>query len=98
MTNSAAVRSEEGPILQKLDELIDLRDNAFKDLSEKPADSTNDWLTINFLFSISYRRLGSEALNQLNIILHGWTSPDPLSLREFSAMLYRLRELIAHGL
>jgi hypothetical protein len=98
MTNSAAVLSDEGPILQKLDELIDLRGHSFISLSEKPADTINDWLTINFLFTINYRGLGSEALNQLNIILHGWTSPDPPSLREFSSMLQRLRELIAQGL
>jgi hypothetical protein len=84
--------------LQKLDELIDLRNNTFTDLPEKPADSTNDWLTINLLYSISYRRLGPEALDQVNIILHGWTSPDPPSLREFSSMLQTLRELIAQGL
>jgi hypothetical protein len=73
MKNSVAVTVSEVPMLQKLDKLIDLRDNTFVDLPERPADSINDWLTINFLFSISYRDLGSEALNQLNIILHGWT-------------------------
>ena len=98
MTNSAAICSDEGPILQKLDELIDLRNDTFPDLPERPADSINDWLTINLLFSISYRHLGPEALNQLNVILHVWTSPDPPSLREFSSMLHRLREFIAQGL
>ena len=97
MKNSVAVISE-GPILRKLDELIDLRNNTLIDVPEKSADSINDWLTINFLFTISYRDLGSESLNQLNIILHGWTSPDPPSLREFSSMLQRLRESIAQGL
>jgi hypothetical protein len=97
MKNSVAVISE-GPILQKLDELIDLRNNTLIDVPEESADSINDWLAINFLFTISYRDLGSESLNQLNIILHGWTSPDPPSLREFSSMLQRLRESIARGL
>ena len=97
MENPVAVISE-GPILQKLDELIDLRNNTFTGVPEKSADSINDWLTINFLFSISCPDLGSESLSQLNIILHGWTSPDPPSLREFSSMLQRLRDLIAQGL
>ena len=97
MKNSPAVISE-GPLLEKLDELLDLRNNTFSDLPEKSADSTNDWLTINFLLSISCQDLGSEALSQLNIILDGWTSPDPPSLREFSSMLQRLRESIARGL
>ena len=96
--NNSAVIINEVPMLQKLDKLIDLRDNAFVDLPEQPADSINDWLTINFLLSINCRHLGSEALNQLNIILLAWTSPDPLSPQEFSSMLQRLREFIAQGL
>jgi len=96
--NNSTVIINEVPMLQKLDKLIDLRDNAFVDLPEQPADSINDWLTINFLLSINCRQLGSEALNQLNIILHAWTSPDPLSPRDFSSMLQRLREFIARGL
>jgi hypothetical protein len=98
MKNSGAVTISEVPMLEKLDKLIHLRDNTLVDLPETPADSINDWLTINFLLSIRRRDLGSEALNQLNIILLGWTSPDPPSLREFSSMLQRLREFIAQGL
>ena len=98
MKNSVADIISEVPMLQKLNKLIDLRDNTLIDLPEKPADSVNDWLMINFLFSISYRELGSEALNQLNIILNAWTSPDPLSPQEFSSMLQRLREFIARGI
>jgi hypothetical protein len=98
MTNSAAILTSEGPILQQLDDLIKHRSETLTDLPERPADSTSDWLAINFLFNIGCQHLGSQGLNQLNIIIRGWTSPNPLSLREFALMLQRLRGLIAQGL
>jgi hypothetical protein len=97
MTNSTAVRTNEGPILQQLDELIKRRNDTPSPWPEKSADSTSDWLAINFLFNIGCQDLGSQGLNQLNVIFRGWTSPNPLSLREFGSMLQTLRELIAQG-
>ena len=98
MTNSTAVPRNEGSILQQLDEFIRLRNDTLRVSSEKPADSTSDWLAINFLFRIGCQDLGTQGLNQLNIIFRGWTAPNPVSLREFGSMLQRLRELIAQGL
>ena len=44
--NNSAVIINEVPMLQKLDKLIDLRDNAFVDLPEQPADSINEaWIS-----------------------------------------------------
>ena len=72
--NNSAVVINEVPMLQKLDKLIDLRDNAFVDFPEQPADSINDWLTINFLLSINCRQLGfAEIVRQTRIR----TSGDP---------------------
>jgi len=99
MTKSAAVRTtKEGPILQKLDELIKRRSDLPAAWPEKSADSTSDWLAINFLFNIGCQDLGSQGLSQLNLIFRGWTSPDPLSPGEFASMLQKLRQLIAQGL
>ena len=85
-------------ILSQLDELIKRRSETLKSSPHKAADSTGDWLAINFLFSIGCENLGLQALNQLNYILREWMSPSPLSLREFASMLQGLRELIAQGL
>jgi hypothetical protein len=85
-------------ILRQLDELIKRRNETLIDSPQKSADSTSDWLAIKFLFSIGCENLGLQALNQHNVILRGWVSPSPLSLREFTSMLQGLRELIAQGL
>jgi hypothetical protein len=85
-------------ILQRLDELIKRQNETLIDSPQKSADTTGDWLAINFLFSIGCENLRSQALHQLNAILRGWMSPSPLSLREFASMLQGLRELIAQGL
>jgi hypothetical protein len=100
MTNSAAVLTNagQGPILQQLDKLIERRKDTLTHSSEKPVDSTGDWLAINVLFGIGCESLGLRSLNQLNVILRGWMSPSPLSLREFASMLQGLRELIAQEL
>ena len=98
MTTSTAVRTNEGPILQQLDELMERRKCTPASWPEKLADSTSDWLAINFLFNIGCQDLGLEGLNQLNLIFRGWTSPNPPSPRDFESMLQRLRELIAQGL
>ena len=98
MTNSTAARTNEGPILQQLDQFIKCRKDTPTPWPEKSADSTSDWLAINFLFNIGCQDLGSQGLNQLNLIFSGWMSPNPPSPREFASMLQRLRELIAQGL
>jgi hypothetical protein len=98
MTNSTAVHNNEGPILQQLDELIKRRNDTPTPWPEKSADSTSDWLAINFLFNIGCQDLGSQGLHQLNLIFRGWTSPNPPSPRDFESMLQKLRELIAQGL
>jgi hypothetical protein len=85
-------------ILPQLDELIKRRNDTLVQCPEKSADSTGDWLAINFLFSIGCENLGSQALKQLNHILREWMSPSPLSLRQFASMLQGLRGLIAQGL
>jgi hypothetical protein len=85
-------------ILHQLDELIKRRSETLIDSPQKSADTTGDWLAINFLFSIGCENLRSQALHQLNVILRGWMSPSPLSIREFASMLQGLRELIAQGL
>jgi len=80
-----------------LEELIKLQKDALINWPEKPADDTRDWLAINFLFKVGreYQNLKPSARNQLDAIFRGWTSPDPLSLREFTSMLETLRDLIA---
>ena len=85
-------------ILPQLDELIKRQNETLIDSPQKSADSTGDWLAINFLFGIGCESLGSQALKQLNHILREWMSPSTLSLREFASMLQGLRELIAEGL
>ncbi len=62
-----------------------------------PADDTRDWLAINFLFRVGreYQRLSIPARDQLDVIFRGWTSPEPLSLQEFTSMVETLRDLIA---
>ena len=84
-------------ILHHLEELIKLQKEALLDWPEKPADDTRDWLAINFLFKVGreYQNLKPAARNQLDTIFHAWTSPEPLSLREFTSMLGTLRDLIA---
>ncbi len=84
-------------ILHHLEELIKLQKDALIDWPEKPADDTRDWLAINFLFKVGreYQNLKPSARNELDAIFRGWTSPDPLSLREFTSMLETLRDLIA---
>ena len=95
-TGSARVLKEH-PLLEQLDALIKLRGVAAPDSLQKPADDTKDWLVVNFLFSIPCQDVGVEALSQLNTIVRRWTSPDPLSFRDFSSMLRILRDLIAQG-
>jgi hypothetical protein len=85
-------------ILQRLDELIERRNETLIDSPQTSADPTGDCLAINLLFSIGCENLGLQALNQLNLILRGWMSPSPLGLRELASMLQGLRELIAQGL
>ena len=83
-------------ILHHLEELIKLQKEALLGWPEKPADDTRDWLAINFLFKVGreYQNLKPPARNQLDTIFRAWTSPDPLSLREFTSMLGTLRDLI----
>jgi hypothetical protein len=86
-------------ILAHLNTLIRLQNVSLEneDCRRRPADDTGDWLAINFLFRVGreYPRLSVTARDQLDVIFHGWTSPEPLSLQEFTAMLGALRELIA---
>jgi hypothetical protein len=85
-------------ILQRLDELIKRQNETLIGSPQKSADTSGDWLAINFLVSIGCENLGLQALDQLNVILSEWMSPSPLSLREFTSMLQGLREFIAQGL
>jgi hypothetical protein len=86
-------------ILAHLNELIRLQNGRLEneDCRGKPADDTGDWLAINFLFRVGreYPRLSVTARDQLDVIFHGWTSPEPLALQEFTAMLGALRAVIA---
>lgn len=84
-------------ILQQLDALIKRRNETLMDPAQQSADSTGDWVAINFLFSIHCESLGSQALNQLNVILRGWMSPSPPSAPEFAAMLKGFRDFVAEG-
>ena len=84
-------------ILKHLQELIKLQHARIGSGSGKPADDTGDWLAINFLFRIGreFPRLSGSARDQLEVIFHAWTSPEELTLREFTAMLETLGGLIA---
>jgi hypothetical protein len=86
-------------ILAHLNELIRLQNVRLEneDCRRGPADDTRDWLAINFLFRVGreYPRLSVTARDQLDVIFHGWTSPEPLGLQEFTAMLGALRGVIA---
>ena len=70
MTNSTAVRTNEGPMLQQLDEAIKRRNDTPTPWPEKSADSTSDWLAINFLFNIGSQDLGLQGLHQLNLLYY----------------------------
>jgi hypothetical protein len=87
-------------ILDHLNELIRLQQARMVSQgqrSRKPADETRDWLAINFLFRVGreYQWLSDAARAQLDVIFHGWSSAESLSLEEFTAMLEQLRALIA---
>src|SRR5437763_16548397 len=84
-------------ILHHLRELIRLQGIRLQGGPRKSADDTRDWLAINFLFRVGreYQHLSGPARDQLDVIFHGWTSPEPLTLREFRSMLEVLRALIA---
>jgi hypothetical protein len=84
-------------ILTHLNALIRLQGEMLIGYPRRPADDTRDWLAINFLFRIGreYHRLTIPARDQLDVIFRGWTSPEPLTLQEFTSMLESLRELIA---
>ncbi len=84
-------------ILSHLNDLIRLQAEVLENWPRKPADDTRDWLTINFLFRVGreYQRLTIPARDQLDVIFRGWSSPEPLSLQEFTSMVETLRDLIA---
>ena len=91
---TSTIDVDQRSIVRQLDKFIQIRKDTLLDWPEKSADDTADWLAMNFLFSIGCDDLGFQTLEQLNIIVRRWTSPDPLRPGEFTSLLQRLRELV----